>query len=223
MNVEFSDCVHKYIQLGTVMTDPEFRNRGLIRQLMEVIFHDYKTADGFFLFANDQVKSFYPLFNFQSQTEYRYALIPKPVKNAVVQLTMNGDQNGKRFLELKQRMHSLAAVEFDNDELMMFYLISINQHDVYYIAVYDALLIARLSAGVLNVYAIYSSQDVSPAQICECWMVQYDYALFHFNPRDKHAMIKKPFAEENTTLFVKGHKLISDLNRIEVIPLLAHA
>ena len=53
------------IQLGTVMTDEAYRNRGLIRLIMEDIEKEYADkADGMYLFANDSVLSFYPKFGF---------------------------------------------------------------------------------------------------------------------------------------------------------------
>ena len=60
----------RLIQLGTVMTDPQYRNRGLIRMLMEQIQQEFADADGMFLFANDSVLEFYPKFGFRKGTEY---------------------------------------------------------------------------------------------------------------------------------------------------------
>ena len=56
----------KFIQLGTVMTEENHRNKGLIRQLMEEVEKDYGTkVDGMYLFANDSVVEFYPKFGFK--------------------------------------------------------------------------------------------------------------------------------------------------------------
>lgn len=51
-------------QLGTVMTDPAYRNRGYIRAIMAEIDRDIADADGVYLFANDSVLEFYPRFGF---------------------------------------------------------------------------------------------------------------------------------------------------------------
>lgn len=49
------------IQIGTVMTDPVYRNRGLSRWLMEEIIADWKEkCDGIYLYANDSVLGFTP-------------------------------------------------------------------------------------------------------------------------------------------------------------------
>ncbi|MDE7250589.1 MAG: GNAT family N-acetyltransferase, partial [Lachnospiraceae bacterium] len=62
------------IQLGTVMTKETYRNRGLIRRLMEEIAKDFATeADGIYLFANDSVLDFYPKFGFRKAVEWQYS------------------------------------------------------------------------------------------------------------------------------------------------------
>ena len=46
----------RYIQLGTVMTDPACRGQGLSRRLMEAVLADWEDAcDGIYLFANETV------------------------------------------------------------------------------------------------------------------------------------------------------------------------
>jgi len=63
----------KYLQLGTVMTDERYRNRGFIKTIMEEISKDYdKSVDGIYLFANDSVLEFYPKFGYKKSIEYQY-------------------------------------------------------------------------------------------------------------------------------------------------------
>ena len=69
-----------YIQIGTVMTDPDYRNRGLSRKLMNEVFKDFKdNCDGIYLYGNDTVLDFYPKFGFITATEYQYT---KPISAA---------------------------------------------------------------------------------------------------------------------------------------------
>ena len=78
VSVNLTDYIWKgkrfhFIQLGTVMTDENYRNRGLIRQIMDEIDKEYTgKVDGMFLFANDSVVDFYPKFGFHKAEEYRY-------------------------------------------------------------------------------------------------------------------------------------------------------
>lgn len=62
----------KAIQIGTVMTDPSFREQGLSRKLVEAVLKEYSGADCVYLFANDSVLDFYPKFGFVSSNEFLY-------------------------------------------------------------------------------------------------------------------------------------------------------
>jgi len=58
------------LQIGTVGTLPEFRNRGLARLLMEHVMDTYAAqAELIFLFTNETVLDFYPKFGFRPVRE----------------------------------------------------------------------------------------------------------------------------------------------------------
>ena len=58
--------VVRLFQIGTVMTKPEYRNKGLSRLLMAEIEKDLAAeADGFYLFAHTGVLQFYPKFGYR--------------------------------------------------------------------------------------------------------------------------------------------------------------
>ena len=62
------------IQIGTVMTDENYRHRGLNRFIMEQVMNDWKDrADFIYLFANNSVLDFYPKFDFQIIDEYQHS------------------------------------------------------------------------------------------------------------------------------------------------------
>lgn len=63
----------RYIQLGTVMTDKDYRNQGLCRKLMGIVLEEWENkCDMIYLFANDSVLDFYPKFGFVKSNEYQY-------------------------------------------------------------------------------------------------------------------------------------------------------
>ncbi|MEW4225772.1 GNAT family N-acetyltransferase [Rossellomorea marisflavi] len=60
----------KAIQIGTVMTHPDYRNRGLSTDLLKSVLAQYRNqVDFVYLFANQNVLEFYPKFGFQAQQE----------------------------------------------------------------------------------------------------------------------------------------------------------
>ena len=61
----------RLVQLGTVMTAPEHRGKGLARSLMEAVLDDWgRTCDGVYLYANGTVLEFYPKFGFVPAREH---------------------------------------------------------------------------------------------------------------------------------------------------------
>ncbi|GIP39350.1 GNAT family acetyltransferase [Paenibacillus sp. J31TS4] len=63
------------VQIGTVMTRPDYRGQGFARQLLEAVLDRYADGDGpCFLFANREVLGFYPKFGFRPVAESRFRL-----------------------------------------------------------------------------------------------------------------------------------------------------
>lgn len=61
----------RLVQLGTVMTAPAHRGKGLARSLMEAVLDDWgRTCDGVYLYANGTVLEFYPKFGFVPAREH---------------------------------------------------------------------------------------------------------------------------------------------------------
>ncbi len=72
-NMNYKGQIVKLIQLGTIMTDDDYRGNGYARALMEEVLKDYDgKVDGIYLFANDSVLEFYPKFGFKEAKEYQF-------------------------------------------------------------------------------------------------------------------------------------------------------
>ena len=62
-----------YIQIGTVMTDPDYRKQGLAAKLMKRVIEDYeKDCDGIYLFGDLSAAGFYRKLGFEILNQYRY-------------------------------------------------------------------------------------------------------------------------------------------------------
>ena len=72
-NMNYKGKIVKLIQLGTIMTDEDYRGNGYARALMEEVIKDYDgQVDGIYLFANESVLEFYPKFGFREAKEYQF-------------------------------------------------------------------------------------------------------------------------------------------------------
>ena len=65
--------VRNYIQIGTVMTDPDYRKQGLAAKLMKRAIEEYEQdCDGIYLFGDLSATEFYRKLGFQILNQYRY-------------------------------------------------------------------------------------------------------------------------------------------------------
>jgi len=209
------------IQLGTVMTHPDYRGQGLIRRIMEEIEADYagKVA-GMYLFANDEVLDFYPKFGFCRGEERRY--------------TRSGNESGKRNVEQRSMSDASNRAAFEkamkhpagafpmvgNEGLVFFYTTSFMSECVWYAPTLDAWAVAELEGDMLMLHAVYgaTTEEMIAAFGSDVSRVQLGYA-----PEQTAGYEVTLLAEEDCTFFVKGD-FFASFQRLQLrIPVLSHA
>ena len=203
---------HKtYIQLGTVMTDKQYRNQGLTKIIMQAIEHDYKEkVDGFYLFANDSVLDYYPKFGYRKAIEYQYSKVlsnelgSKPICKQAKQIPMDGK---KSWLLLEKTIdRSVSNSAFDmihNKGLIMFYVTQFMQNDVYYVEEQDAYVIAEIKEEELFIHSTFSNKVVDIDNLVRAFG-DINKVVLGFTPITRKGYVMEELREENTTLFVQG-------------------
>ncbi len=225
------DGEHKtYIQLGTVMTDKEYRNQGLTKILMKEIENDFiHMVDGFYLFANDSVLDYYPKFGYEKATEYQYSKVIiagskemscKPAR----QIEMNNKE--ARLLLEKAIDTSISNSSFamiHNKGLIMFYVTQFMKSNVYYIEGDKAYVVAEIKEDRLLLHMIFSEKVVNIDNIASAFGSKINKVVLGFTPLCKEGYEIEEVCEENTTLFVKGRVFTSFNEEKRMFPLLSHA
>ena len=75
MKFEHNGTIKNYIQIGTVMTDVDYRKQGLAAQLMKHVIETYENScDGIYLFGDLGALEFYKKMGFSVENQYRYYL-----------------------------------------------------------------------------------------------------------------------------------------------------
>ena len=213
-----------YIQLGTIMTDEEYRNRGFSRILMEKVISDHHDCDGIFLYANDSVTDFYPKFGFRKADEFRFRTSVSAGTDAgVKQIPMNDSSDFAEFINAKKALVSRSPVITDTDDLTMFYLTQFMRECVYKLSDRNCYVIAEKDGDTLTVYDILSDGPIDPKEICSLFGSEIKNAEFAFIPENSSSLEKYQYQEEDTTFFVMGETLIADLPDIMSFPALVHA
>lgn len=134
MQFESRGTVRNYVQLGTVMTDPEYRGRGFARQLMETVIKEWEDrCDGIYLFANSDVLDFYPRFGFKESLEYEWRMVRKDSQQDLDsgreapgpvfrKMDLRKQEDMERFCRCLDAGSPFSALQMrDNLGLVMFY------------------------------------------------------------------------------------------------------
>ena len=197
-----------YIQLGTVMADPKFRGKGLIRWLMEYVIDKWKnTCDVLYLFANDTVLDFYPKFGFVKAIEYEFLQSANKIGRGKVQkLQMNEEGNIRLVLEKYKQGNPFSALYMaENQVLLSFYCTGLMKENVYYSPRYDVIIVAENADGKVICYDIFGRTD---ARLCdvlsEISSGGESEILLGFTPSHREGLTCQVHHEEDTTLFVHG-------------------
>ncbi len=204
-NMNYKGQIVKLIQLGTIMTDDDYRGNGYARALMEEVLKDYDgKVDGIYLFANDSVLEFYPKFGFKEAKEYQFT---KDVtisgectaQNVPLRDKIDFDRTVE-ILDTKKQNAQLYMV--DNPGLYMFYLSQFMTENLFYIEECNSYAIAEVKDDTLILHAIIGNGAVD--EVIRAFGSQVKKVILCFTPNVASGFEKSVLHEEDTTFFVQG-------------------
>lgn len=182
------------VQLGTVMTHPDYRGQGLSARLMTMVLEDYGPQCEFmYLFANDTVLDFYPKFGFRPVEEQLFSMNCPPGSAG------SAGSPGIRKLDLSKSIDlslvsTFAAQRLPVSErfgvsgtngLLMFYCLNVFSDHIYYLENEEVIAICQQENSRLEIYDLISTQRIAVREIA---MKLADSAtetiVFHFTPSD---------------------------------------
>lgn len=217
--------IRNYIQLGTVMTDGAYRNQGLIRRLMEEVDSDFgKTADGFFLFANETVLDFYPKFGYKKMAEHRFYKYPNNLSEMTAMKIPMKSKEDYKLLE-SAVINSCAQSSLwmlENMELVMFYATQFMSENVYEVKTQNAYVIAELDEGDLFIDQIFAPDKVNVDEVIASFGKDVKKVTLGFTPLDEDGFSWEESMDEDTILHGKGSSLIELEGLKQRIPTLSH-
>lgn len=241
MEVAWQGKVRKYVQIGTVMTDPEYRNQNLSRYLMEEVLRDWKDkADSVFLFANQSVLDFYPRFGFERQAQYQYSISiettaekkrrqgENPESRKIEKLNVENPEHLKLLEKCYQKGNPFSKLQTVNGfGLLMFYCGSFLKDCIYYIPGMDAVVIAEQEEENLYCLDIFCEAGKDLKSILAAVATEgISRIVFQFTPaftqtEQWNYEIKKIEDEDNVLFVLKGKENIFAGEKL-MFPEIAH-
>lgn len=225
LTFRFPEGDKHFIQIGTVMTDPAYRNRGLSRRLLEEILRDWRDrCDALYLYANDTVLDFYPRFGFRREQEYAHCLPLAGGRAAGRRLHMDSAADRQLLRQCFARANPFAqAALADNFGLVMFYASSFMQDGFYWLEEAQAVVAADFEGPQMTCYDIFGGEGSALADILAAAAHADTRAVtLGFTPRETAGMSVQPLQGEDT-LFVLDGKENPWARAPLRLPLLSHA
>ena len=215
---------YRLLQLGTVMTDPDYRGRGLSRAIMEFIGKEYADVDGWYLFGNDGVVDFYPRFGFRPGRETAYRkTVNRSGESSAEQVVMDGPESWARLAAAMERStFREGCAMVGNPGLIFFYVSQFMQEAVYHIPHLNAWVIAEPGDGVLTLHNIFADSTVTIDDVAAAFGTVREIRL-GFAPADPEGWEISALQEEDCHFFVRGAFFEEFEGRKLRIPSLTHA
>ncbi|GIO87046.1 GNAT family acetyltransferase [Paenibacillus faecis] len=179
----------KALQIGTVMTHPEYQRRGLSANLMNKVLEEYENKyDFMYLFANNTVLDFYPKFGFKAVEEHLFSMdfIPSQF-----------DQTGIRKLNISQTddlrlIHKFASERMPVSQrlgtdytqgILMYYCLNVFSDDIYYLENENVIVIYKKENNHMDIFDIINTKEVKIHDILtKIADRDTEKITFHFTP-----------------------------------------
>jgi GNAT superfamily N-acetyltransferase len=215
------------VQIGTVMTDEKFRNKGLNRLLLEQVISEWKDQSDFiYLFANESVLDFYPKYNFEIVDEYQYSKsIKSPSKTLPLKKLNIYDKNDLVFLiEMVNNSIPISKVSMlNNTALILFYCLSYKKNSIFYLEEFNAIVIMDIEGNTLYLIDVFSKTPIELNDLIQAISSEIiEKVELGFTPLNESNYNKSILKQGDTLFMLKDNASFFKVNQWR-FPVLSHA
>lgn len=193
MDLIINGEIKQAVQIGTVMTHPDYRNKGLSSSLMTRVLEDYENkCEYMYLFANESVLDFYPKFGFRPVQEQLFSLENRSENQSVQtsnksvrKLDIHNEADlallYRRSLERLPNSRRLGTANVEGT--LMFYALNVFSEEIYYLEEENIIVIYKKEGERIDLFDIISAKEFEfrdiLAQIADCDVRE---VVFHYTP-----------------------------------------
>lgn len=195
------------LQLGTVMTSPEYRGQGLQRLLMErVLAEAAGQCDMIYLYANDSVMDFYPKFGFEPAVEYAFSrALPEGGGAAATPADMNDAADREKLLRLYRQGNPFSLATARDEGLLMFYCGGFMRENVVFIDGLNAAAVAEYEGDALLLSDVFCPAGTALEAVLRALARPGVCRVeLGFTPKDADGMTCAPIEDDGGLFVMKG-------------------
>lgn len=228
MELKYQGKEYQAIQIGTVMTHPNYRKQGLATKLINQVISKYEDQyDFFYLFANDAVLDFYPKFGFERVDESSFTIDATSLKKQFSKVKKLNPKNKMDFQLINRivsnRMPLSTVLDVKNNEdLLMFYLLIALKDATYYVEELDAIVLFEQEETDLYVLDIISTKKLDVVDVLR-YLVTKEIETIHlsFTPEKDKLIDAAYIIETEDMLFMRPNVFVE--NPYFLFPSTSHA
>lgn len=202
----------KAIQIGTVMTHPDYRGKGLSTRLMNKVLEEYENMyDYMYLFANESVLDFYPKFGFKPVEEHLFSMnytvkkSPEPANIRKLNVTNAEDLRLIQKLASERLPVSQHFATHHAQGILMFYCLNVFSDDIYYLENENVIVIYQKEDNHIELFDVVSLNEMNMKDILDKIADEdTEKVTFHFTPDATDDIVLKS-SITNEGLFVRTH------------------
>ncbi len=214
-----------YVQLGTVMTHPDFRGMGLSRFLLETVLEAWKDrCDCLYLFANDTVLDFYPKFGFVPAKEAQpvFPVVPgRPIPRR--RLCPDLPENRALILNAYRQSNPFSAFSMEGNEgLLLFYALGPFRDMVYELTDQNTVAILEEDGEVLYCHELLGRPKIGLLPLLE-GMAGPETRQIRLGFTPKSGLVSSSFLPGEEHLFVLAGKDNPFKTKDLLFPQISHA
>ncbi|NLV36535.1 MAG: GNAT family N-acetyltransferase [Clostridiaceae bacterium] len=220
-----------YIQLGTVMTDEEYRGQGLAEKLIKYVVSEFENiCDGIYLFGNLKAVGFYRKMGFAEGVQYRYSVKPEffpKNKTGDIFLPVNASDNDMKAKYMDAVLFSAVNSSFDQINrygLQMFY--TADRSNLFYSKDMDCFIVMNSEENSIIIRSIICKEKVALADVLQRMEGNYDKCRLGFVPHREDmgmCVCEQYNGGEDYRFFYIGAQLESVQKQKLYFPELSHA
>lgn len=229
MDIIWEGQKKKALQIGTVMTHPDYRKKGLASSLMRTILDEYeKEYDIIYLFGGDSALSLYYKFGFKPLEESKFSLAVSNSEASECKLRKLDISNKEDLMIISRlssnRTYISEKLGVTNDQhLILFYCLYVFLDNIYYLEEEDTIVIYSIDDNELNLYDVVSKKSINlESIILKITTPKVNRVVFHFTPCLKSIKVDvEDLHRCDCTLLIKPVSMKS--NNKFLFPITSHA
>ncbi|EAF8350631.1 GNAT family N-acetyltransferase [Listeria monocytogenes] len=217
MNLIYQGENYSALQIGTVMTHPNYRGQGLAKNLLNHVIAKYEDQyDFLYLFANDTVLDFYPKFGFECIEESSFTVDACNLKKKASKLKKLNPDNKTDFQLISRIVSKRAPLSNildvkESEDLLMFYVLIALKNELYYLEELDVIVLMEQEGTDLYVLDILSTKKLDVVEVLS-YLSTKKIETIHllFTPEKSKYIDAAYIIETEDMLFVRPNVLTSE-------------